>query len=161
MAQLSPVTLLVETLLSDVRYAARVLLRTPGWTTMAVLTLALGTGANTAVFSLIDALLFQPPPGVRAPGSVATVYTSDFSSGPYGDTSYPDFVAIAEGISAFDGVAAEDGEQVATVHVGTDMERVRYSSVSGAFFGVLGLTPTLGRGISDQDAATDAAVAVV
>jgi putative ABC transport system permease protein len=161
MAQLSPVPLVVETFLSDVRYAIRVLLRTPGWTAMAVLTLALGTGANTAVFGFIDALLFQPPPGVRAPAGVAAVYTSDFSSGPYGETSYPDFVAIADGVQAFERVAAEDNEQIAPVRIGNDMERVRISSVSGGYFAALGLTPTLGRGISDDDASTDAEVAVV
>jgi hypothetical protein len=149
-ARLSPAIHTMDTLLRDLRYALRTLVRTPGWTTMAVITLALGTGANAAVFSLIDALLFRPPPGVRAPAGVATVYTSDFSSGPYGETSYPDFVAIADGIQAFDRVAAEDGEQVAPVRVGTDMERVRYSRVSGGYFTVLGLAPVLGRGLSGR-----------
>ena len=79
----------METLLNDIRYALRAMVRTPGWTAMAVLTLALGTGANTAVFGFVDALLFRPAPGVRAPGGVVAVFTSDFSSGPYGDTSYP------------------------------------------------------------------------
>jgi hypothetical protein len=50
----------METLLQDLRYAVRTLTRTPGWTSMAVLTLALGTGANTAVFGLVDSLLFRP-----------------------------------------------------------------------------------------------------
>jgi len=53
----------METLLQDLRYAGRTLVRTPGWTAMALLTLALGTGANAAVFGLVDALLFSPAPG--------------------------------------------------------------------------------------------------
>ena len=56
----------METWLNDIRYAVRTMLRSPGWTSMAVLTLALGTGANTAVFGFVDALLFRPAPGVRA-----------------------------------------------------------------------------------------------
>ena len=161
MAQLSPVPIAVETLLSDVRYAIRVLLRTPGWTAMAVITLALGTGANTAVFSLVDALLFRPPPGVSAPDTLAAVYTSDFSSGPYGDTSYPDFVAIADGVQTFERVAAEYDEPFAPVRVGSEMQRVGISRVSGQYFNVLGAAPAAGRGISHIDASTDAPVAVV
>ena len=151
----------METLLQDLRYAGRTLVRTPGWTAMALLTLALGTGANAAVFGLVDALLFSPAPGVRAAGSLVTVYTSDYSSGPYGDTSYPDFVAVAQGVKAFERVAAEDDEQVAPVRVGDDMERVRVSRVSGGYFGVLGLAPSRGRVISDEDTALDAPVAVI
>ena len=151
----------METLLQDLRYAGRTLVRTPGWTAMALLTLALGTGANAAVFGLVDALLFSPAPGVRAAGRLVTVYTSDFSSGPYGDTSYPDFVSIAEGVTAFERVAAEDDEQMAPVRVGDDVERVRVSRVSGGYFGVLGLAPSHGRVISDEDTALDAPVAVI
>src|SRR5688500_12196099 len=150
----------METLLQDLRYAVRTLLRTPGWTSMAVLTLALGTGANTAVFGFIDALLFRPAPGVQAPGGLMTVFTSDYSSGPYGETSYPDFVSIAEGVPAFERVAAEDDSLVAPIRIGDDVERVRVSSVSGGYFTVLGVTTALGRTIADTDAA-GAPVAVV
>jgi putative ABC transport system permease protein len=142
----------METLLQDVRYAVRTLLRAPGWTAMAVLTLALGTGANTAVFGFIDALLFRPAPGVRAPARLLTVFTSDYSSGPYGDSSYPDFVSIAEGIPAFEAVAAEDTSLVAPIRIGDEVERVRVSSVSGGYFSVLGVTAALGRTIADTDA---------
>src|SRR5687767_9909195 len=143
----------MDSLLQDLRYAVRTLLRTPGWTSMAVLTLALGTGVNTAVFGFIDALLFRPAPGVQAPGRLMTVFTSDYSSGLYGDTSYPDFLSIAEGIPAFEKVAAEDNDLVAPIRVGDDVERVRISSVSGGYFTVLGVTAALGRTIADSDAA--------
>src|SRR5438046_156533 len=135
----------MDTLLQDLRYAARTLIRTPGWTAMAIVTLALGTGANTAVFGFVDALLFRPAPGVQAPGRLMAVFTSDYSSGPYGDTSYPDFLSIAEGIPAFDGVAAEDDSLVAPIRIGDDVERVRISSVSGGYFPALGVTAALGR----------------
>jgi predicted permease len=151
----------METLLNDIRYAVRTMLRSPGWTSMAVLTLALGTGANTAVFGFVDALLFRPAPGVRAPGGVVTVFTSDFSSGPYGVSSYPDFVSIAGGIQAFERVAAEDDSLVAPVRVGDDVERVRVSRVSGEYFSALGLVPSPGRAIGGADAAAAATVAVI
>jgi putative ABC transport system permease protein len=151
----------METLLNDIRYAVRAMLRAPGWTAMAVVTLALGTGANTAVFGFVDALLFRPAPGVRAPGGVVAVFTSDFSSGPYGASSYPDFISIAGGIQAFERTAAEDDSLVAPVRIGDEMERVGISRVSGEYFSVLGLVPNPGRAIADADAATGATVAVV
>lgn len=64
----------MESLLYDLRYAARALIRTPGWTSMALLTLALGTGANAAVFSFVDALLFKPAPGIHPPRPLVAVY---------------------------------------------------------------------------------------
>ena len=150
----------METLLQDLRYAVRTLLRTPGWTSMAILTLALGTGANTSVFGFIDALLFRPAPSVEAHGRLMTVFTSDYSSGLYGDTSYPDFVSIAEEIPAFEGVAAEDDSLVAPIRIDDEVERVRVSSVSGGYFTVLGVTAALGRTIVTSDAAGEP-VAVV
>src|SRR5687767_9655464 len=133
----------MDTILQDLRYAARTLARTPGWTAMAVLTLALGTGANTAVFGFVDALLFRPAPGVQAPGRVMAVFTSDFSSGPYGDTSYPDFVSIAAEVPAFESVAAEEDNLVAPIRIGTEVERVRVSRVSGGYFATLGVAAAL------------------
>jgi predicted permease len=146
------------TLLQDLRYAARILTRTPGWTAMAVLTLALGTGANTAVFGFVDALLFRPAPGVVAPGRVMAVFTSDYSSGPYGDTSYPDFVSIAAEVPAFAIVAAEDSSLVAPIRVGDEVDRVRVASVSGRFFDLLGVGAAQGRPLGDADVAADVAV---
>ena len=151
----------MDTLLQDLRYAARTLVRTPGWTTMAVLTLALGTGANTAVFGFVDALLFRPAPGVHAPGRLMTVFTSDFSSGPYGETSYPDFISIAAEVPAFERVAAEDDNLVAPIRIGDEVERVRVARVSGGYFGVLGVGTTRGRPLAEADAASGAADVVV
>ena len=92
-------------------------------------------GANTAVFGFVDALLFRPAPGVHAPGRVMTVFTSDFSSGPYGDTSYPDFISIADEVPAFESVAAEDDNLVAPIRIGEEVDRVRVARVSGGYFG--------------------------
>lgn len=149
-------------LVQDLRYAARTLARTPGWTAMAVLTLALGTGANTAVFGFVDALLFRPAPGVHAAGRVMAVFTSDYSSGPYGATSYPDFVSIAGEVAAFESVAAENDDLVAPIRIGDEVARVRVARVSGRFFDLLGVGAALGRPLGDADAASGTAdVAVV
>ena len=109
----------MDTLLRDVRYAVRTLCRTPGWTSMAVLTLALGTGANAAVFSFVDALLFKPAPAVRPERPLVAVYTSDFSSGPYGTSSYPDFLSLKADTSAFRSLAALNDSATATMRSAT------------------------------------------
>src|SRR4051812_6982605 len=98
----------MDALLRDLRYAARTLVRTPGWTAMAVITLALGTGANAAVFSFVDALLFKAAPAVHPDAPLVAVYTSDFSSGPYGTSSYPDFASLKNDTPVFSMLAALD-----------------------------------------------------
>ena len=151
----------MERLLQDLRYAVRTLVRTPGWTAMAVLTLALGTGANAAVFSFVDALLFKPAPGVRPARPLMAVYTSDFSSGPYGTTSYPDYLSLRNEAGTFATLAAFNDAATATLRVGADLERVRVARVSGEYFEALGVRPAHGRmlGVADvQPSAPPAAV---
>ena len=141
----------VDTLFRDIRYAARTLLRTPGWTSMAVLTLALGTGANAAVFSFVDALLFKPAPAVRAARPLVAVYTSDFSSGPYGATSYPDYLSLKNDTQVFATLAALDDAATATMRVGDDLQRVRVARVSAEYFDALGVKTLYGRLLSAAD----------
>src|SRR4030095_9480147 len=95
-------------LLKDLRYALRTLARSPGFTCVALLTMALGTGANATVFGLINALLLRPAPGVSNPSSLVAIDTSDFSSGPYGSSSYPDYESLKADASAFSQMAAEE-----------------------------------------------------
>ena len=129
---------------------------------MAVLTLALGTGANTAVFGFVDALLFRPAPGVHAPGRLMTVFTSDYSSGLYGYSSYPDFVSIATRSLPSKASRRRTTGLVAPILVGDDVERVACRARLGGYFGVLGVGTILGRAIGDGDVASGAAgVAVV
>ncbi len=120
--------------LRDLRYAFRALVRTPGFTATVLVTIGIGTGTNATVFSFVDALLFRPAAGVAQASSLLAVYTSDYSSGPYGDTSYPDFESIRTGTHAFAQVAAADNGSVAALRVGDDVHRVSVAAVTGDFF---------------------------
>ena len=108
---------------SDFRLAFRLLAKSPGFTVVAVLSLALGIGANTTIFSLVNGVLLVPSAG-REPERLVSIYTSD-SSGPlYSASSYPDYLDFKEGTEALDGLAAHtlrpllvtiDGESQRTI----------------------------------------------
>jgi predicted permease len=151
----------METLRQDAQYAFRGLVRTPGFTAIACLTLAIGTGANATVFSFVDALLFRPARGVEDPSRLIAVYTSDFSSGPYGATSYPDYLSIKEEAGAFSGVAAAR-PTAGFALIDRRVERLRGAAVTPNYFDVVGLRMERGRTFSAADGAADAApVAVI
>jgi predicted permease len=145
----------------DLRYALRVLVKSPAFTAITVLTMGLGIGANATVFSFVSALLLRPAPGVADPTSLIAVFTSDFSSGPYGDNSYPDYESLRDGVPALSALAAESEDATAVVRVGDTLERVRVSSVTSEYFDVLGLRPATGRLIGPRDTKPDADPVVV
>jgi putative ABC transport system permease protein len=150
----------MDSVLQDLRYAVRTLARSPGFTAIAVLTMAIGTGANATVFGFVNALLLRPAPHVVNPRTLVAIFTSDFSSGPYGDSSYPDFVSLQTETTAFAQMAAERDAGTTAVMVAEAAERVRTSAVSGGYFDLLGLRPSMGRGIAaiDIDEGTAAVV---
>ncbi len=82
----------METLRQDLRYAFRMLRKSPGFTTVAVLSLALGIGVNTAIFSLIDGILLRPLPAVPTPDRLVWLFSRFPSGSPYASSSYPDYV---------------------------------------------------------------------
>jgi putative ABC transport system permease protein len=94
----------VITFLQDVRYAFRLLLKNPGFTAIAVLSLALGIGANSAIFSLADALLLRPLP-ILAPSDVMNISTST-PDNPFGAVSYPNYLDLRARSQSFDGMTA-------------------------------------------------------
>jgi predicted permease len=151
----------MDMLLQDARYAIRGLVKAPGFTAVALLTLALGTGANATVFSFVNALLLRPAPGVPDPSSLISVYTSDFSSGPYGDSSYPDYLSVKSEATSFASLAAYEEASPVLLRRADAVERVRPALVSGGFFDVVRLRPALGRLISPADATADAPPAAV
>ena len=142
--------------LQDLRYAARGLRRAPGFTVVAVLTLALGIGANAAMFGIVDALLFRPPSGVADPGRVVRVQlqlppppnepVAELSSA----LSYPDYLNLRDNAKGFASVAAF---APTTVSVG-DGESARNESallVTGDYFRLLGVRAARGRLILPED----------
>jgi len=138
------------TLWQDLRYGARMLWKSPGFTSVAVVVLALGIGANTTIFSMINGLLLRPLMGVEAPERLVAVYTSDFSSGLYGSSSYPDYVSFRDEAKAFESLAAYEGD-VASLTGGDEPERLRGESVSGNYFKVLGVGAAAGRTLLPED----------
>jgi predicted permease len=141
---------IVETLWQDIRFGVRGLRKSPGFTLVVLTTLGLGIGANTAIFSLINDVLLRPLP-VANPDRVVRVYTSDFSSGSYGGSSFPDFRDFAEQSSTLSGLAAFGFPIQATLKTSETGDRITTRLVSGDYFSVLGLTPAAGRFIEPSD----------
>jgi predicted permease len=139
----------MDVLLSNVRYAARRLLRAPLFTLVAVLSLALGIGANTAIFSLVNAVLIRNV-ALERPEELVDVFEASegFS---HGTLSYPDYVDFVEASrDVFSGVG---GIQYAFVQMDVDggVETVMAEAVTGNYFSLLGVQPAVGRLISEND----------
>src|SRR5215216_3258754 len=147
----------MDSLIKDIRFAARGLLKRPGFTVIAVLTLALGIGANTAIFSVVNATLMRTPP-VSDPERLVF-----FFNGPAGSVfSYPDYVAVRDQNKVLDGLIAWGGI-TASLNSNDQTDLVTGAIVSGNFFDVLGVRAQLGRVFSTEDDKTPGAhpVAVI
>jgi predicted permease len=133
----------------DVRFAVRMLRRSPFFTVAAALALGVGIAANTAVFSLIDAVLLRPMPGVKDPSALAVF--ERWQAGQFlGNMGYPDYRDYRDRLRSFSGVAAEAGARVSLAK-GVASERVAVALVSGNYFAVLGAIPAAGRLLTDAD----------
>ncbi|MFL5579526.1 MAG: ABC transporter permease [Gemmatimonadaceae bacterium] len=133
------------TLLKDVRYGARSLARQPGFALAAVLTLAIGIGANTSIFSGVNAILLRPLPGVSEPGRLALVYPTDAGGMLSGTLSYGDFREYAARAKTFEGLAAFAGTGLALRGDDGRAEHVAAHLVSGNYFSTLGVRAERGR----------------
>ena len=131
-------------MLSDVRFALRRLRLSPGFTALAVVMLALGIGATTTVFTLINTVLLRPPAGVREPERTVTVYTSDFSGPRFGYTSYPDLLDFRAGTEGVLDLAGHSLQPL-SASTGTESFRTVGELVTGNFFSLLGVEPAKGR----------------
>ncbi len=98
-------TNMIADLWQDLRFGARLLRKQPGFTLVAVLTLAFGIGANTAIFSVANALLFRPPVGVAKPGELVDIGRSR-GGGGFSPNSYPNYVDLRQRATTLDGVYA-------------------------------------------------------
>jgi predicted permease len=133
----------MSSLLQDLRYALRMMLRNRAFTILAVFTLSIGIGANTTVFSWIDAMLLRPLSGVTLPDRLVAVETLT-PNGAFVPNSYPDYRDFRDHLKLVDGIAVT---HPAAFSVGQQdhAERVWGELVSGNFFSVLGTRATVGR----------------
>jgi len=145
-------------MLNDVRMAIRSLGRRPGFTTVAVLTLALGSGANAAVFSLLDAVYFRPLP-LRDTKRLVRI-TSAFPKTVYGMLSYSDLTELARVAPALEQVVAA-GDRGVTLHHDGETRVLKISYVSPNYFEAFGIPLAQGRGLAPADAQAGAPVVVV
>lgn len=143
----------LESFLQDLRHGGRMFVKNPEFTAVAVISLALGTGANTAMFSAADAMLLRPLP-VAHPSDLVNI-GSDFATGDFrwSLTSYPNYVDIRDRSSSFKGVLAFAGVTAGfAAQSGSNPHVASGMAVSGNFFDVLGVTPRLGRAFrADED----------
>jgi putative ABC transport system permease protein len=146
----------LEQLWGDVRYAARTMRHSPGFTATALLSLALAIGANTAIFSVINAILLKSLP-VKHPESL--VVLSSFSrDGRVGDFGHTDYLILRNGNRAFSGVLAASSQEHIDVGIGAETEVALRKIVSSNYFSVLGVQPFLGRVFGDEDESVQVAV---
>ena len=135
--------MLTGSLLQDLRYAVRLVARSPGFTATIVLTLALGIGANTAIFSVVDALLFKPLPYPHADRLYAVTLANDKPQGMQ-FWPHPKYAAFAGVQEVFDGTAAY-ARQVLTINPGDQPQRVEMEIVTPGYFALLGVDAAIGR----------------
>ncbi|MEM1202648.1 MAG: ABC transporter permease [Acidobacteriota bacterium] len=136
-------------MIRDLRIACRSLLRRPTFTLTVVATLAVGIGANAAIFSVVDAVVLRPLPFPDAGRLAAVFQTVDRGTVERRAFSYPDFLAASEGVKGFEAMGAYG----AVVHRLTGeerTERLRGERVSPSYFGILGSPPALGRGLTPR-----------
>ncbi|HET9529866.1 MAG TPA: ABC transporter permease, partial [Blastocatellia bacterium] len=150
----------MNTLVKDLRYGLRVLARNPGFTAVAVLMLGLGIGANSAIFSIVNAMLIKPLP-YSEPDRIVWVYETAFRQGfDEISTSFPDFVDWRDQNQVFEHMAAY-GERSFNVSDGDEPERVEGAVISAALFSVLGVQPALGRAFLAEEDRPDADAVVI
>lgn len=150
----------LATVVQDIRYAARALMRSPGLTVTVVLTLALGIGVNVSLFGIVDAVLLDPLP-VEEPERLVRIYQSGDDGGVMG-TSYPNYEDLRTGTESMAPMAAWGSTEVG-IRAGERTDRVNAAAVSGGYFEALGVPARVGRvlGPADVQGRQGAAVTVL
>ncbi len=136
----------IDTAILDLRYSVRVLRKSPGFTAIAVLTLALAIGANAVVFGILNALILRP---LNVP-QAESLFAIERASDKFGNESYANYLDLRDRNRSFDGLAADSISQ-AGLDTGGNPVRVSLYEVSGNYFDVLGVQPYLGRLIHASD----------
>ncbi|MBA3763309.1 MAG: ABC transporter permease, partial [Chthoniobacterales bacterium] len=137
-------------MLTDFKYALRMLIKAPGFTLIAVLTLALGIGANTAIFSVVDTVLLRPLP-FKTPEQLVMIWgTSAKDQNAKETDSFPDFYDYREQSQSFSAMAAYTGAGSVLNGMG-EAQELTGVAVAGDIFSVLGVNPMLGRGFTPEE----------
>jgi predicted permease len=153
--------MMIETLWHDLRYAMRMLIKRPGFSVVVILALALGIGANTAIFSIVNAVLLRALPFKDAERLVVISETVRRESIERRAASYPDFVDWREQNQVFEEIAAYEGQNL-IITGGSEPERLNGEIVSASYFSLLGAQAAMGRTfLSSEDAVPDAHPVVV
>src|SRR5260370_10260727 len=139
----------MQSLLQDIRYGWRTLSKSPGFAVVAVLTLALGIGANSTIFSWINSTLLNPIPGARDTGNLVAL-TRGGSVDAEHFFSYPDYADLRDHNHSFTGVMASDINFMDITGTGKP-ERVWGALVSANYFDVLGVRPIQGHGFTPEE----------
>src|SRR5215510_1927426 len=135
----------MQTLWQDLRYSARMLAKKPGFTLIAVLTLALGTGANTAIFSVVDAVLLRPLPYPQAERLVF-VWSTMISQGvPTSSSAMPDYREWRDRNETLEGLAGFYYGDFNLSSTGSEPERAQGAYITPNLFDVLKVSPAIGR----------------
>jgi macrolide transport system ATP-binding/permease protein len=142
----------MKTLIQDVRYGLRMLWKTPGFTLVAVVSLALGIGLNTAIFSIVNIILIRPLPMVREQGSVVWLRAP---------VSYPDYVDYKEQTQSFAGMAAVTGTSEFSLSGSGEPELIKGEFVTENYFDVLGVGAIQGRTFVKEEGQTPVPIVVL
>jgi putative ABC transport system permease protein len=142
----------MQPLWQDLRFGARMLVKSPGFTFVAVLTLALGIGANTAIFSVIEGVLLRPLPYQNSERLCMLWKSVPARNIEWDWISYPTIRDWRAGSRSFEDMAVILRPQPVTLPSDAGLESIQVSTVSGNFFGMLGVRPLLGRTFSDDEA---------
>ncbi|MFL6538003.1 MAG: ABC transporter permease, partial [Chthoniobacterales bacterium] len=148
-------------MIADLKYALRMLIKTPAFTFIAVITLALGIGANSAIFSVIDTVLLRPL-SFPKPDELVTIWSNNLKSEPDGryTSSFPNFHDYREQSRSFTGMMAYTGAGAVLTGAGEATE-LNGVATDGDFFEVLGVKPMLGRGYTADESTVSAPNVVV
>ena len=151
----------MRTLLQDLKYGVRMLAKNPGFTVVAVLTLALGIGANTAIFSVINAEMLQPLP-YHDSARLVRIWAMNTRGGTEGrfSASYPDFEDWRSQSRSFDGVAAYSNDSVNLTGV-DNPAHLEALEASWNLFSILGVRPQLGRNFLEEEDAPNHHVVIL
>ena len=132
-------------MLSDLRHSLRTIARAKSTSAVLLLSLGLGTGANAAVYGVLDALLLRGPAGLDRPSELVSLFTTDNTGAGVGPSSYPDYLSVQASAPAFAAMAAIDDTTVENMRIGESEHVVRVAKVSEQFFPVLGLPASAGQ----------------